>query len=64
VIWEAAGIDQGVAVFPILPIAVLLVVTKPQGDYPGISRASRKDEDVEERGGTDRGEFEVGPGRR
>jgi hypothetical protein len=52
------------AVFPILPVAVLLVRTKPQGDSGHEQSVNERQTDAEEGGrGTHRGEVEVKPSK-
>jgi hypothetical protein len=59
VTWEADSIGQEQPFSPILPVAVLLVRTKSQGESGHEQSVNERQKDVEG-GGTDRGEDEVG----
>jgi hypothetical protein len=59
VIWEANGFGPEQPFSPILPIAVLLVRTKSQGES-GLEQSINERQKDAEGGGTDRGEDEVG----
>jgi hypothetical protein len=60
VIWEADSIGQEQPFSPILPVAVLLVRTKSQGESRHEQSVNERQKDAEGGGTDDRGEDKVG----